>query len=117
MSSASRENLWVTFRTKVVPSLLAACILSLASASVTIVQKANKVLEIIEAHDARLTAIEKEQVMIKSQMVGWETLGRIERTLATLAVSGRGGEAMRSMSTVIRNELDARKENPGQSGR
>lgn len=117
MASEKTESLWVTFRTKVVPSLLTVCIISLATASLSIAHKASKVLDLIEAHDARLTALEKDLIIVKSQMVGWDTLKRIELTLSTLATAGRSGEAMRSMSNAIRNELDARRENPTNGGR
>ena len=106
----NQESFWLTFRTKVLPTLIAASILSLCAASLSIYQKAAEVLAVIRSHDQRLTSLEKEVTVIRSQMVGWDTLKRIELTLSTLSTSGRGNEAVGNMSRAIRNELEARNE-------
>ena len=107
---ANHESLWVVFRTKVLPTLIAACILSTAGACLSLYQKASDVLSLVRSHDQRITHLEKEVVVMKGQMVGWDTLKRIELTLATLSTSGRGNEAFAVMSKTIRNEIEAREE-------
>lgn len=113
---ANQESFWLTFRTKVLPTIIAASILSLAGASLSIYQKATEVLAVIHSHDQRLTSLEKEVTVVKSQMVGWDTLKRIELTLATLAGASKGNEAMSNMSRAIRNELEARDQQAGRYG-
>jgi hypothetical protein len=46
--------------------------------------------------------------VIESQMVGWDVLTRIERTLGLLAASGKGNESMSVVADVLKTERQAR---------
>jgi hypothetical protein len=61
----------------------------------------------LENH-AETAALRHEIMIIKSQMVGWDTLTRIERTLALIASSGNGNQAMGAVSDVLKAERESR---------
>jgi hypothetical protein len=54
--------------------------------------------------------LRERMTIVESQMVGWDTLTRMERSLGLLATAGKGSEAMSAMASALRVEIDSHKE-------
>lgn len=68
----------------------------------------NALITKIDNSQAQIIALQNEVSIIKAQMVGWDTLTRIERTLGLLAATGKGNQAMAAVSDVLKAEREAR---------
>lgn len=68
-------------------------------------QKLTSMLEQIARNDARQDQAISE---IRAQMVGWDTLTRIERSLGMMAAMNKGNEAMSAVAEVLKNERESR---------
>jgi len=60
--------------------------------------------------DARLTKAESEIVVIRSQMVGWDVLKRIEQSLSLLAANGDSNKGVKAIANSLQVELQSRRE-------
>ncbi len=56
----------------------------------------------------RLATVEAEIVIIKSQMVGWDVLKRMEGQLYGYASMGKGNEAMGVVAGILKIERESR---------
>lgn len=65
----------------------------------------------IREQQYKLLELENRVTRIESQMVGWDTLTRIERSLGWLANNGKGNEAMLSVVEAIKSEREIREKN------
>lgn len=63
-----------------------------------------KLAQLVEMQDQRIARLESEQATIKSQMVGWDTLKRIELYLVALEPQ----RAKSSLSDALRLERESR---------
>jgi outer membrane murein-binding lipoprotein Lpp len=102
---------------KVIPPLLVAAIIGGAAGGWAAYRKLDEVAARLPQINADIAALKAEQdrardevTVLRSQMVGWDTLKRIELALASLAQAGKGDRAMQAMSATLRAELDARRE-------
>lgn len=68
-------------------------------------QKLTSMLDQIARNDARQDQAISE---IKGQMVGWDTLTRIERSLGMLSAMGKGNESMSAVAEVLKTERESR---------
>jgi hypothetical protein len=60
--------------------------------------------------ELRVAATERELAVVRAQMVGWDTIKRLEQGLSLIAASGKTNEAMKVIALTLRQELEARKE-------
>jgi hypothetical protein len=60
---------------------------------------------------------ENELTIVRSQMVGWDVMKRIEMGMNAAGREGKGDAAMRAISAAIRSEVEARKEKATQNDR
>jgi hypothetical protein len=60
--------------------------------------------------ELRVAATERELAIVRAQMVGWDTIKRLEQGLSLIAASGKTNEAMKVIALTLRQELEARKE-------
>lgn len=60
--------------------------------------------------ELRVSATERELAIVRAQMVGWDTIKRLEQGLSLIAASGKTNEAMKVIALTLRQELEARKE-------
>lgn len=58
--------------------------------------------------NTRLDVLERAVTVMQAQMVGWDVLTRMERTLVVLAQAGKGNEAMAAVAAVLRTERESR---------
>jgi len=63
-----------------------------------------RLAQLLDAQDQRLTRVEADQANIKAQMVGWDTLKRIELYLAALEPQ----KAKSSLVDALRVERESR---------
>lgn len=68
-------------------------------------QKLTSMLDQIAKNDARQDQAISE---IKAQMVGWDTLTRIERSLGMMAAMNKGNDAMGAVAEVLKTERESR---------
>lgn len=115
----SDNSFTVMLYEKVIPPLLVAAILGGAAGGWAAYRKLDEVAARLPQINADIDALKAEQdrarnelTVLRSQMVGWDTLKRIELALASLSQAGKGDRAMQAMSATLRAELDARKEKP-----
>ena len=62
----------------------------------------------IDDHQAQINNIQSELTIIRSQMVAWDTLKRIEGQLYAFAAVGKGNEVMGMVAGMLRIEREAR---------
>ena len=67
-------------------------------------QRFIEIAQIYKSHDARLAALERDLAETKGQMVGWDTLKRIELFLGAMPANQRGA----ALSTAIRSEVETK---------
>ena len=67
-------------------------------------QRFVEITQIYKRHDARLTSLERDLAETKGQMVGWDTLKRIELFLGAMPANQRGA----ALSTAIRSEVETK---------
>lgn len=110
-------SVWI--RDKVLPPLLVTFIVAAGGGGIALYRKIDGIAAAIEAQEVRARAIEfrvgqleSEVTVVRSQMVGWDTLTRMERSLAALAGMGKGNDAMRAVAGALRSEIESRKEAP-----
>lgn len=115
----SDQSFAVRLRDNVIPPLIVATIIGGAAGGWAAYQKLDEVAAKMPQINADLAALKSEQARInseitvmKSQMVGWDVLKRVELALAGLAQAGEGDKAMSAVSGALRAEIDARKEKP-----
>jgi outer membrane murein-binding lipoprotein Lpp len=106
-------------RDNVIPPLLVAAILGGAAGGWAAYQKLDEVASRLPQINADIALLKSQQIqtqgdltVLKSQMVGWDVLKRVELALAGLAQAGKGDKAMTAVSGALRAEIDARKEKP-----
>jgi hypothetical protein len=68
----------------------------------------NEIIRKLDQNDVRISALEKDITVIRGQMVGWDVLTRVERTLGLLSATGKGNIAMGAVSDVLRAERESR---------
>lgn len=106
-------------RDNVIPPLLVASILGGTAGGWAAYNKLDEVARTIPQMNADIAMLKaqieqqrSEMTVIKSQMVGWDVLKRVELALASIAQAGKGDKAMTAVSGALRAEIDARKEKP-----
>jgi len=67
-------------------------------------QRFIELAQIHKNHDARIAAIERDLAETKGQMVGWDTLKRIELFLASMPPAQRSA----ALSAAIRSEVESK---------
>lgn len=70
-----------------------------------------EILSKLERNTSDIAALQGEIAQIKGQMVGWDTLKRVELLLAQLSTKGKGNEAMVAVAGAIRIERESREKN------
>jgi hypothetical protein len=122
MENKNKENreeqgwsAWI--RDKVLPPLIVAFICVSAGGGVSAYRKLDAVAVALQQQaetnkilDARLTKAESEIVVIRSQMVGWDVLKRIEQSLSLLAANGESNKGVKAIANSLQVELQSRKE-------
>lgn len=105
-----RINKWLE---KAVAAVVAASVAATAGFQWQLYRGNEDVRALLKSHDARIAYIESKMTEvnlevseIRSQMVGWDTIKRIELFLA----SKSAGEIDSKMSSALRMELDSRGE-------
>jgi len=98
------EKGFVYIKNRILPNLLVACVLWTTG----MLWNIKKQLDTIESVDQRITTVEQEISIIKSQMVTWDLLKRIELSLSTMSQMGNGNESMKNVANVIHNEIEAK---------
>jgi len=68
-------------------------------------QANTEITQLLKAHDAAIVALQNDVSAIKGQMVGWDTLKRIELYLGAHPASERGT----ALSDAIKMERESRK--------
>ncbi len=56
--------------------------------------------------------LEGDVFVLRSQMVGWDTMKRIEMQWSSASKEGKGNAAMAGVAAILRAEIEARKEIP-----
>ena len=100
------KTLWDYFKMQVLPNLLVASVF----ATTAMLWNIKAQLDKIEVIDQRITHLEQEIAVVKSQMITWDLLKRIELSLTTMSQMGKGNQGMQSVANVIHNEIEARKD-------
>ena len=67
-------------------------------------QRFVEIAQIYKSHDARLASLELGLAETRGQMVGWDTLKRIELFLGAIPENKRGS----ALSTAIRSEIETK---------
>jgi hypothetical protein len=62
------------------------------------------------ALELRVSQAEREIAIVRSQMVGWDLVKRLEQQMSILASTNKSNAAAAVAAAVIRSELEARKE-------
>jgi hypothetical protein len=108
-----------TLRDKVIPPLVVAAILGCAGGGIAAYRKLDELTSKLPQISADISTLKAQQLqtqgeltILKSQMVGWDVLKRIELALGGLSQNGKGNEAMRAMANALHAEIDSRKEKP-----
>jgi hypothetical protein len=116
---ASDLSFAAKLRDNVIPPLVVAAILGGTAGGWAAYHKLEEIASRLPQINADIAALKAQQVqtqseltILKSQMVGWDVLKRIELALGALAQAGKGDRAMYAVSSAIRAEVDARKEKP-----
>lgn len=106
----------IWLRDKVLPPVIIAGILGGFAGGAAVYHKIGQVTESIPKINAELARLNDRQIaadnritVIESQMVGWDVLKRIEMSMNS--PSGKD-KAMQAISSVLRSEIEARKEKP-----
>jgi hypothetical protein len=68
-------------------------------------QRFVEIANIYKSHDARIAALERELSEAKGQMVGWDTLKRIELFLNAVPQQQRGN----ALANALRSEIETSK--------
>jgi len=102
---------------KVLPPIIVAGIIGGFAGGIAMYQKISSISESIPRIDASLSRLEDKQqrqegdiVVLRSQMVGWDVMKRIEFGLNSASREGKGNAAMGAVATALRAEIEARKE-------
>lgn len=116
---AEDESAMIWLRDKVLPPILIAGVLGGLGGGLAMYQKIASVSDSIPKIDAELARLndkqlrlENELTVVRSQMIGWDVMKRIEMGLNSASKEGKGNQAMASIASVIRAEIEARKEKP-----
>lgn len=64
-----------------------------------------EIANISKAYDARLSILEREIAEIRGQMVGWDTIKRIELFLSSIPTQQRGA----ALAAALRSEIETSK--------
>lgn len=105
----SVTNIWhVAFIEKYLIPLFLAGSISLATGGVTLWLSVRDLTETIKSQSAKQSELEARINRVEANMIGWDTLKRIELMLATMAKQGRGNEAMSAVANVLGGEVRAR---------
>jgi hypothetical protein len=114
--------LWL--RDKVLPPLILAGVVGGFTGGWAMYQKIGTVTESIPKINAEIARLndkvlqqENELTIVRSQMVGWDVMKRIEMGMNAAGREGKGDAAMRAISAAIRSEVEARKEKATQNDR
>lgn len=67
-------------------------------------QRFVEIANVYKSHDARIASLEREVAEVKGQMVGWDTLKRIELFLSSIPPAQRSS----ALSSAIRSEVESR---------
>jgi len=103
------RNMWlVAFIEKYLIPLFLAGSVSLCTGGVTLWLSVRDLTESVKSQSVKQQELEARINKVESNMVGWDTLKRIELMLGTLAKQGRGNEAMGAVANVIGSEVRAR---------
>lgn len=104
---------------KALPPIIVAGILGGFAGGFAMYQKIGTVTESIPKINAELARLndkqvrqEGELVILRSQMVGWDVMKRIEMGLNASSKEGKGNAAMTAVAASLRAEIEARKEHP-----
>lgn len=62
----------------------------------------------LDSQNTEISNLKAEVAIIKSEMVKWDVLTRMERTLGLLAATGRGNQAMAAVAEVLKTERESR---------
>lgn len=114
------EKSWSSWiRDKVLPPLVVAFICLSAGGGVSAYRKLDAVAISLQQQaeanknlEARITKVESDVIVIRSQMVGWDVLKRIEQSLSLLAASGEGNKGLKVMANALSVEIQTRKDYP-----
>lgn len=105
------------FWDKVMPSLMVAACVGSGTAAWAMYRTVEDMKLVLSQQDSRMAQMEARQnrmdidmARMAGQMVGWDTLKRIELALQTLSAAGKGDKAMQAMSSAIRAEIESRRE-------
>lgn len=108
---------WI--RDKVLPPLIVAFICVSAGGGVAAYRKLDAVALSLQQQaeanknlEARITKVESDVIVIRSQMIGWDVLKRIEQSLSLLAASGEGNKGLKVMANALQVEIQTRKDYP-----
>ena len=106
-------------RDNVIPPLLVASIMGGTAGGWAAYNKLDEVARTIPQMNADIALMKSQMeqqraeiTVLRSQMVGWDVLKRVELALSNLGASGKGDKAMTAVSGALRAEIDARKEKP-----
>lgn len=106
-------------RDNVMPPLVVAAILGGAAGGWAAYSKLDEVARTIPQMNADIAALKLQQIqsqneitVLRSQMIGWDVLKRLELAFAAYSQSGKGDKAMGAMSSALKAEIDSRKEKP-----
>lgn len=118
--STEKEKGWSDWiRDKVLPPLIVAFICVSAGGGISAYRKLDQVaialqqqIEVNKNLEVRLTKAESDIIVIRSQMIGWDVLKRIEQSLSLLSANGEGNKGLKVMANALQVEIQSRKEYP-----
>ena len=99
---------WI--RDKILPPLLVAFIMASTVGGMATYKKIDTVANNIATQEIRLKKLESDVIVLRSQMVGWDVIKRIEQGLQIAIMTGNTDKATAAIAASLKNELEARKE-------
>lgn len=120
MQNNQEERSWSSWiRDKVLPPLVVAFICLSAGGGVSAYRKLDAVAISLQQQaeanknlEARITKVESDVIVIRSQMIGWDVLKRIEQSLSLLSANGEGNKGLKVMANALQVEIQTRKDYP-----
>jgi hypothetical protein len=107
--TAPVPNMWlIVFIEKYLIPLFLVGSIGLFTGGVTLWLSVRDMTETIKQQSAKQSELEARINRVEANMIGWDTLKRIELMLTTLAKQGRGNEAMAAVANVLGSEVRAR---------
>lgn len=108
---------WI--RDKVLPPLIVAFICVSAGGGISAYRKLDTVAAALQQQietnknlEVRLTRAESDIIVIRSQMIGWDVLKRLEQSLSLYSANGEGNKGLKVIANALSVEIQTKKDYP-----